>query len=139
MTLRYNTQTNYDFALTASSIEETFTKEISGSLGFSKQGFEIPMFGFSLKNDIDFSLNFSLSQNSSTSYNVFDLADSQEGIPRGGTKRMQYEPRIKYILSQRVSLAVFYRHTSIQPDEGGSAIPGNTTNEAGLDLRIAIQ
>lgn len=137
--LGFNTTTDYDLALTSNTIEEKFTQEIQGNITYAKRGFEIPLFGFSLKNDIDFSFAFSLSTDSRTSYNVFELETDQEGIPRGGTTRTQFEPRIKYILSSRVSLAIFYRYTRIKPDEGGSNIPGSTTNEAGLDLRISIQ
>jgi hypothetical protein len=49
------------------------------------------------------------------------------------------EPRIRYVLSARVTAAIYYRYTKIAPDAQGSRIPGSTTNEAGLDLRISIQ
>jgi hypothetical protein len=49
------------------------------------------------------------------------------------------EPRIKYVLSARVTASVYYRYTKIAPDDAGSLITGSTTNEAGLDLHIAIQ
>lgn len=137
--LRYNTQTAYDLVASSADMKETFTREIAGTLGYTKRGFEIPLFGFSLQNDIDFSFNFTLSENSANSYDVLTLAQDQKGIPQGGTTRTQMEPRIRYILSSRVSLAIFYRYTSIKPDEGGSNIPGTTTNEAGLDLKISIQ
>jgi hypothetical protein len=34
---------------------------------------------------------------------------------------------------------VYYRYSSIVPDDSGSRIPGSTTNEAGLDIHISIQ
>ena len=49
------------------------------------------------------------------------------------------EPRVKYVLSQRVNASVYYRLTKIEPDDSGSRIPGSTTNEAGLDIHISIQ
>ena len=136
---RYNSQTAYDLALTSNTIDETYTSEITSNIGFTKRGFNIPLFGLSLQNDIDFSFNFSYAANTQIVFDVFELANNSEGVPRGGSTRMQMEPRIKYILSSRVSLAVYYKYTSIKPSEGGSTIPGLTTNEAGIDLRIAIQ
>jgi hypothetical protein len=62
-----------------------------------------------------------------------------QGVPQDGTTRTTLEPRIKYVLSQRMTASVYYRYTSVQPDASGSRIPGTTTNEAGLDLRISIQ
>jgi hypothetical protein len=38
-----------------------------------------------------------------------------------------------------VNASVYYRRTKVAPDNAGSRIPGVTTNEAGLDLHIAIQ
>jgi hypothetical protein len=33
---------------------------------------------------------------------------------------------------------MYYKYTRIAPDEGGSFIVGNTTNEAGIDIHISI-
>ena len=63
----------------------------------------------------------------------------KEGDPLEGTIRTVIEPRIRYILSSRVTASIYYRYTRLKPDEGGSRIPGSTINEGGLDVRIAIQ
>jgi hypothetical protein len=60
------------------------------------------------------------------------------GKPLDGTTRTTLEPRIKYVMSSRVTLALFYKRTSVAP-EGASRIPPTTTNVAGLDVHIAIQ
>jgi len=41
-------------------------------------------------------------------------------------------------MSSRVTLSIFYRRTSIEP-EGASRIPPTITNEAGIDVHITIQ
>jgi hypothetical protein len=38
-----------------------------------------------------------------------------------------------------VTASVYYRYQKIAPDDAGSRIPGTTTNEAGLDIQIAIR
>lgn len=138
-TLRYNTTSSYDLNIAARNIASTLTQELSFLLNYNRRGFEFPFFGLSLSNDIDLSMSYSMSHNSRTTYEVNQLETNPDGTPLEGTTRTMFEPRLKYILSSRISASVFYRYTKIAPDEGGSLIPGNTTNEGGLDLRIAIQ
>jgi len=138
-TLRYNTNTSYDLTTSSRNIVEALTQEISVSANYTRKGFEIPFFGLSLSNDIDISAAYSVSKNSRTTYDVSKLEEDLTGTPLEGSTRTTMEPRIKYVLSSRVSAAVYYRYTKIQPDASGSRIPGTTTNEAGLDVHIAIQ
>ncbi len=138
-TLRYNTNSSYDLNLAARNILGTLSQEMSISLSYSRRGFEIPLFGLSLNNDIDFSATYSLVHNSRTTYEVNQLETNPDGRPLEGTTRTMFEPRLKYVLSSRINASVYYRYTKVAPDEGGSLIPGTTTNEGGLDLRIAIQ
>ena len=49
------------------------------------------------------------------------------------------EPRIRYILSSRVTASIYYRYTRLKPGDGGSRIAGSTVNEGGLDVRVSIQ
>jgi hypothetical protein len=60
------------------------------------------------------------------------------GTPQDGTLRTTLEPRIKYTISSKVTLSIFYRRTAVEP-EGAARIPPTTTNEAGLDVHISIQ
>ena len=138
-TVRYNTNTSYDLALSARNIVETLSQEISITASYSRKGFEIPFFGLALNNDIDISAQYSLTKNSRRTYDVAKLDVDVTGTPLEGTTRTVLEPRIKYVLSSRVTAAVYYRHTKIAPDDSGSRIPGTTTNEAGLDIHISIQ
>lgn len=137
--LRYNTTTAYDLNIAARNIMSTLAQELSVSLSYSRRGFEFPLFGLSLSNDLDISATYSSTHNSRTTYEVNQLETNPDGTPLEGTTRTMLEPRIKYVLSSRVTASIFYRYTKIAPDEGGSLIPGTTTNEGGLDLRIAIQ
>ncbi len=84
-------------------------------------------------------MTYSLTKNSRRTYDVNTLESNLSGTPLEGSTRTVMEPRIRYVLSSRVTAAIFYRYTKVSPDEGGSTIPGTTTNEAGLDIHIAIQ
>ncbi len=138
-TLRYNTTTTYDLNLSVLNIVETLSQEISLSLSYSRRGFSFPLFGVNLNNDVDMSLTYSLTKNSRRQHEPDGLSSNQEGLPLEGNTRTTIEPRIKYVLSTRVTAAVFYQYTKIAPDAAGSLTPGTTTNVAGLDIHIAIQ
>ena len=134
--IKYSTTTSYDLGTSTKNISETYSKDIGITAGYSKSGFEIPLFGISLKNDIEFSFSYTNSQNSTTDYDMTNFKDS--GTPRDGTTRVTVEPRVKYTISSKVTLSIFYTRTSITP-EGAARNPPTTTNEAGLDVHISIQ
>ncbi len=134
--IKYSTRSGYDLGATTKNITEDFSKEIGISFNYSKSGFEIPLFGISLKNDIEFSFSYSTAKSSNI---LYDLAQFNEnGTPQNGTTRISLEPRIKYVISSRVTLSVFYKRSKTTP-EGAARVPPTTTNEAGLDVRISIQ
>ncbi len=134
---RWGEQKTFDLNTSSSNIVETATSEISLTANFRKSGFEMPMFGLTLKNDIDFSFSFSLNKSASRTYGVTDLASG--GQPREGTTRIMIEPRVRYVISQRVTSSVFYQYQRTRPDSSvGSRIPGTTIHTAGLELKISI-
>ncbi len=133
--IKYGTRTSYDLGITTNNINETFTRDIGFTMQYSKTGFEIPLFGVSLKNDIEISLSYNQAKNSIVRFEMNNF--SEEGIPQDGTTRVTLEPRIKYILSAKVTLSIFYKRTSVEPS-GASRIPPTTTNEAGIDINIVI-
>jgi cell surface protein SprA len=133
--LKYSTRTSYDLGITTSNITENFSKDIGFTLQFSKSGFELPLFGLALKNDIEFSLAYSTTRSAAIRYDM--RAFKEEGTPQDGTTRVTIEPRIKYTISAKVTLSIFYKRSTVEP-EGASRIPPTTTNEAGLDVNISI-
>ena len=138
--VRYNTTTSYDLAPSSLNIVEVLQQEISITSSYSRHGFEIPFFGLSLNNDLEINASYSLTKNTRRQFEIKQIKNlNTEGTPLEGSTRTTLEPRIKYVLSQRVNASVYYRLTKITPDAQGSAIPGSTTNEAGLDIHISIQ
>ena len=134
--IKYSTHDTYDLGLSTANITEGFTRDVGLSATYTKSGFEIPLFGVSLKNDIEFTFSYTNSQSSTVNYDMND--STGVGIPQDGSNRITIEPRVKYTISSRVTLSVFYTRTSVEP-VGASRIPPTTSNEAGLDVHISIQ
>ncbi|PKL82706.1 MAG: cell surface protein SprA [Ignavibacteriae bacterium HGW-Ignavibacteriae-3] len=133
---RFSTKSSFSLGISTRNITEAFNKDISISASYTKSGFDLPLFGISLKNDIEVSFSYTSGKTSSV---IYDMNKFQEnGTPQEGKTNTTIEPKIRYVMSQRVSLTIFYRRTSIEP-EGASRIPPTTTNEAGVDVRITIQ
>ncbi|RJQ62616.1 MAG: cell surface protein SprA [Stygiobacter sp.] len=135
-TVRYSTKTGYSLGVTTKNITQSFSQDINVSASYSKSGFSLPLFGIDLKNDIEISLSYTRGKTSSIIYEMDSFKEA--GKPQEGKTNTTIEPKIRYVMSSRVTLSIFYRRTSIEP-EGASRIPPTTTNEAGVDVRIAIQ
>jgi cell surface protein SprA len=134
--IKYSTRSSFDLGITTSNITESFSKDIGFTASYSKSGFELPLFGVSLKNDIEFTISYSLAQNSLVRFEMDNFKEN--GVPQDGTIRTSLEPRIRYTISSKVNISIFYKRTSVEP-EGAARIPPTTTNEAGLDVNITIQ
>jgi len=139
MNFRLGTSTSYDLTPSAQNIVESGSTEIAVSADYSRQGFEIPFFGLSLSNDLQMSFTFSYRKDSRRVYDLKAVNFKKDGTPLEGSSRTSIEPRIRYILSSRVTASIYYKYSKLKPDAGGSRIPGSTTNEGGLDVRVAIQ
>ncbi len=133
--IQYSTRNSFDLGITTSNITESFSRDIGFTINYSKSGFDLPLFGVSLKNDIEFSLSYTSAKNSTVRYEMINF--TEDGIPQDGTARVTIEPRIKYTISAKVTLSIFYKRSTVEP-EGASRIPPTTTNEAGLDVNIII-
>lgn len=134
--IRYTARTSYSLSSSTRNITESLSRDINISASYSKSGFELPLFGISFKNDIEISFTYT---NGKTSSIIYDMENFKEGgTPQDGKTNVTIEPKIKYVMSSRVTMSIFYRRTTIEP-QGASRIPPTTTNEAGVDVHIAIQ
>ncbi|MFC2133143.1 cell surface protein SprA [Bacteroidota bacterium] len=134
--IKFSSKTAYNMGASTKNVTETFSRDIAISASYSRSGFEFPLFGVSLKNDLEISFSYTSGKNSVVIFLMDEF--SEDGKPQDGTTRTIIEPRIKYVMSSRVTLSLFYRRTSVEP-EGAARIPPTTTNEAGLDVHISIQ
>jgi cell surface protein SprA len=133
---KFSTQSGYNLGISTQNISEDYSKEIGITLNYAKSGFEVPLFGISLKNDIEFSVTYSSTHTSSILYDMTQFTEA--GVPQNGTIRTTLNPTIKYVISSRVTMSVFYNRSKTEP-EGTAQIPPTTVNEAGMDIRISIQ
>ncbi len=133
----YNTSTQYNLTPTNGTISQAYTGQLSITADYAKQGFSLPLFGLNLQNDIDISASYSNSQTSQISYLITGTTGTTPN-PLSGTSQTSIEVRFKYVLSQRVTAAIYYRNTKVVPTAPGSLIPGTTTNEAGVDVHVSI-
>jgi cell surface protein SprA len=134
--IKYSTRTSYDLGISTRNIIESLSQDIGITAGYSKSGFEIPLFGVSLKNDIEFNMSYTKSVNASTIYDMINW--NPDGVPQDGTTTTIVGPTIKYTVSSRVQLSIFYTRTTITP-QGASRVPPSVQNQAGLDVHISIQ
>ncbi|MFH0992381.1 MAG: cell surface protein SprA [bacterium] len=137
--LRFGTGTSYDLIPSNQIAIANNSTEVSVSARYSRTGFEIPFFGLSLSNDLDFSFSYSFRKNEQREYRLNDVIFNAEGYPREGSSNTIIEPRIRYVMSSTVTASIFYKYSRLKPAEGGSRIPGSTTNEFGLDVNVQIQ
>jgi cell surface protein SprA len=138
--IKLNSTMSYDLHLSSTNknITEDLTQDIQVTMTYARSGFSFPLFGVNLSNDINISFTYTLSKKSQRLHVPNLLTQNTEGSPLGGSTRTQWEPRVRYVLSSRVTAALYYRYSNIAPDAAGSAIIGTTTNEAGLDIHISI-
>ena len=134
--IKFGSRTAYDLGVSTTNITETSSTDIGFTASYSKTGFDVPLFGISLKNDVEFLLSYTSTSNSVIRYDMNNFAE--EGVPQDGTTRTSIEPRIKYTISSKVSLSIYYKRSTVEP-KGAARIPPTTTNEAGLDVNIVIQ
>jgi cell surface protein SprA len=134
--IKYSTTSNFSLGVSTQNITESYQKDVGISATYTKTGFEIPIFGVSLKNDIEFTFSYTNSQSTSILYEMNQYKDG--GIPQNGTSRITIEPRVKYTISSKVTLSIFYQKTTTEP-VGASRTPPITSNTAGLDVHISIQ
>ena len=120
-----------------SLIQVSNTSDWSLTANFTKSGFEIPLFGLSLQNDISFALTVSKTVN-----NPIDYAFAQGILDKrlgSGSSVLTINPTVQYTLSSRVGMQLFYKLIKTTPTEGTVATIPRTNSEGGLNIKISIQ
>ncbi len=135
---RLNTSTSNVLNPIGASVQTIETDEWSMNANFAKSGFSIPLFGLALQNDISFALTFSQTTNKPINYEF----GSGFKVPASGNGSVvtSINPSIQYSLSSKVTMQFFYKYIKTKPTaEGTVTTVPRTTNEGGLNIRIAIQ
>jgi len=118
-------------------IQATNTSDWSINANFTKSGFDIPLFGLSLKNDISFALTIAKTLNDPIDY-VYPRG-VRDKRPGAGSTQMTINPSVQYNLSSKVAMQLFYKYIKTEPTENTVAITPRTSNEGGLNIKITIQ
>jgi cell surface protein SprA len=133
---KLNKTNNFDLTTNDARVTHTSTSDLSINASYSKQGFNIPLFGLSLKNDLSISFSLTRTKNEPKTLNY------SNGIwnttPQTGTISLSINPSIQYALSRSVTIQLFYKYTKTEPIEGINQVT-TRNNEAGLNLKLSIQ
>jgi cell surface protein SprA len=135
-TLNYNTVS--EFALVAaarSEISKQLRNELQLRLGYTRTGLKLSIFGIDLKNEIEFTTDFTMSRQNTKRYNLTDFRE--EGNNDGST-RISFRPAIRYSVSRTVDATGFVSYEATIPDEEGSRDISRSTLKVGVDLRLKI-
>ena len=135
-TLNYNTIS--EFALVAaarSEISKQLRNELQLRLGYTRTGLKLSIFGIDLKNEIEFTTDFTMSRQNTKRYNLTDFRE--EGNNDGST-RISFRPAIRYSVSRTVDATGFVSYEATIPDDEGSRDISRSTLKVGVDLRLKI-
>ena len=64
---------------------------------------------------------------------------NEEGIPQDGTTRTTIEPRIRYTISSKVTLSIFFKRSTVEPEGAARIPPTNKRSGAGCKYRNSIK
>jgi cell surface protein SprA len=141
-TLRYSTTKSFMVNTTSRSvIASQSTNDLTSQITYTMRGFDFPLFGIKLKNDLELSFLGTYKANKNTTYDIlkpksFEGGNSNNGWTLNGNSQIIIEPRARYTLSNIISAALFVRYEGTFNE--GAAQPGYHTTQFGLDIRIAI-
>lgn len=136
--LRINSSVSNILTPSSNLIQQNKTSDWSLTANYAKSGFDIPLFGLSLKNDITFSLTISKNKNEPVDYR-FDPLLPINIVEGAGSTVTSFNPSISYSLSSKVQLMVFYKYSKSEPSGLIINTQPRTTNEGGLNVRVTIQ
>ncbi len=139
--VRWSSTTSYQLnAASRSTISKQNTNEITMQASYTMRGFEFPLFGINLKNDLEYSFLFTFKDNNQGTFDVLDRSSftgrNKDGRTLTGNKQIIVEPRARYSMSNRVTASFFVRYEGTFNE--GAAQPGFHTTQVGLDIRISL-
>lgn len=140
--LRWSNTKSYNINNAArASVNSQLTNEITAQGSYTMRGFEFPLFGLKLKNDLEYSFLFTLKHNKRHTYDITlpsdtYVGDKKDGETLDGNTQIIIEPRARYSLSSRLTASFFVRYEGTFTE--GAAQPGFHTTQVGFDLRISV-
>jgi Motility related/secretion protein len=131
---------NFNLEPLNAKLTNTSTSDIAINASYTKSGFNIPLFGLSLENNMTISFSYTRTKNDPVVYSYDRLGGGiwNSNSLNGSTSTI-LNPTIQYNLSNSVTLQLFYKYTKIEPTGNNLIITTRTSNEAGLNVRLQIQ
>ncbi len=134
--INYNTVSNFVLLAAArSEISKELRNELQVRLSYLRRGLKLSLFGIDLKNEIEFTTDFSLARQNTKRFNLVDFIE--EGNNNGST-RISFRPAIRYTVSRTLDATGFVSYEATIPDEEGSQDISRSTLKVGVDLRLKI-
>lgn len=137
--VKINKTNNFDVNPQSATINVTSTTDYSINTSYTKSGFKIPLFGLSLDNDLSIAFSYTRTSNDPRQLIYRMDAGFWDNSVLNGSISTSLNPSIQYALSKSVTVQLFYKYSKIEPNAGSQQIPTTTSNEAGLNLKLAIQ
>lgn len=139
--VQWNRTQGYNLNLASKSVVTSqVSNEIQVNSSYTMDSFEFDLIGLSLQNEVEVSFLGSYKYNGRGTFDVFDPESFEGGDERGrvldGSTVITIEPRIRYVLSQRLSASFFVRYDGTFNE--GAASPGFSTTQVGFDFSLSI-
>jgi cell surface protein SprA len=139
---KLNETANLNMDPNNAKLTNTATNDLSINASYTKSGFNLPIFGLSLENNLTISFSYTKTKNDPVVYSYLP-ENRAEGIwdvnSQNGSTSTTLNPSIQYNLSRSVTLQLFYKYTKVEPTGNNLIITTRTANEAGLNVRLQIQ
>ncbi len=116
LSLRFEYKTKRDVSLTVSNaqITELTGKDWSFEVGYTKNNMRLPFKDqgrvITLKNDITFLMNISLSNNQTIQRKI-----GEESVITNGNINFQLRPNIRYVVNQKLQITAYAEHSTNEP------------------------
>ena len=134
--VNYNTISEFALVTAAGAeISKQLRNELQVSLSYLRRGLKLSILGLDLKNEIEFTTDFSLARQTTKRFNLDEFRE--EGNNDGST-RISFRPAIRYTVSRTVDATGFVSYEATIPDEEGSRDISRSTLKIGVDLRLKI-
>jgi len=128
---------NFNMEPNNAKLTNTSTNDIAINASYTKSGFNLPLFGLSLENNLTIAFSYTRTKNDPIVYSF--LNGLWESNTQNGSTSTTLNPSIQYNLSRSVTMQLFYKYTKIEPTGDNILITTRTSNEAGLNIRLQIQ
>ncbi len=138
-TLRWNATSTFQLtSANRTTITKQASTEIQAQASYTLKGFDFPLFGIILKNDLEFSFLASYKTNQNVTFDISGESyyGGEDGRTLNGNTQITIEPRVRYSMSDHVSASYFFRYEGTFTE--GAASPGFSSFQTGLDIRISL-